>query len=304
MSTRQTIAAIGECMVEFRQTGEAGFAAGFGGDTLNTAVYLARLGQSVDYVTALGDDPWSERMIASWREEGVGTDRVVRVKGATPGLYVIQLDAKGERNFSYWRDNAPARRLFALPETPALRDALLGYGTIYFSGISLSLYGEEGRRTLFETIRAARENGVRIAFDSNFRPRGWPDKAQARRAFEEAFSLSHILFASTEDLGLLFEGGDHALDRIAPDAERVVKHEDLSVVVSSASGGEWTVRGRPAERVVDTTAAGDSFAAAYLATRIEGGDEQAAAEAGHALAGQVVGYPGALIPRETHLAFG
>jgi 2-dehydro-3-deoxygluconokinase len=61
---------------------------------------------------------------------------------------------------------------------------------------------------------------------------------------------------------------------------------------------DLVVRGDPAAKVVDTTAAGDSFAAAYLATRLSGADPAIAAAAGHRLAGTVVGYPGAIIPRE------
>ena len=54
------IASIGECMIELRHRSAADLSLAFGGDTLNTAVYLARLLRlreaSVDYVTALGDD--------------------------------------------------------------------------------------------------------------------------------------------------------------------------------------------------------------------------------------------------------
>jgi 2-dehydro-3-deoxygluconokinase len=72
----------------------ARFARSYGGDTLNTAIYLARLGVAVDYVTALGDDPWSDEMIAGWAAEGVGTEQVARVPGRVPGLYIIQTDAR------------------------------------------------------------------------------------------------------------------------------------------------------------------------------------------------------------------
>lgn len=76
---------------------------------LNTAVYLARLGVAVDYVTALGDDPFSEEMLAGWRTEGVGTAHVRQLPGRLPGLYLIGRDAAGERSFFHWRDRAPAR---------------------------------------------------------------------------------------------------------------------------------------------------------------------------------------------------
>src|SRR5262245_33491447 len=97
------VASIGECMIELRhaQGGAQGglYARGYGGDTLNTAVYLARLGVDIDYITALGDDALSEEMIAGWKAEGVGTKRVHRLAGKLPGLYLIQTDEKGERKF-------------------------------------------------------------------------------------------------------------------------------------------------------------------------------------------------------------
>src|SRR4051812_47840529 len=136
------IAAIGECMIELSERRGDQCRIGFGGDTLNTAIYLARLGAPVDYVTALGDDGYSDRMLAAWRAEGVGTAQVLRLPGRLPGLYAIETDAAGERRFYYWRDQAPARALFSLPQTPDLVAALAGYDLIYLSGISLSLYGE------------------------------------------------------------------------------------------------------------------------------------------------------------------
>src|SRR3712207_2573497 len=97
------VAAIGECMVELTVLGADTLRLGFGGDTLNTSVYLARLGIAVDYVTALGDDSYSARMVAQWREEGIGIDLVLRLPGRLPGLYLIETDASGERRFLYWR---------------------------------------------------------------------------------------------------------------------------------------------------------------------------------------------------------
>src|SRR3546814_636067 len=113
------IACIGECMIELSETAE-GSSAGcmqrtFGGDTLNTAVYLSRcLKQAQDlnptgdgaaaevhYVTALGDDPFSAEMLAAWRREGLQTGLVCRLPGRLPGLYIIRTDTAGDRTFHY-----------------------------------------------------------------------------------------------------------------------------------------------------------------------------------------------------------
>ena len=191
-------------MIELSEAAGGLLSRSYGGDTLNTAVYLARLGVAVDYVTALGDDPWSDEMLSAWRAEGVGTDLVVRVPGRLPGLHIISTDRNGQRSFHYWRDSSPARLLFELPQTADLAAALAEYDVIYLSGVTLSLYGEAGRKRLFEALDLARARGRRIAFDTNFRTRGWPDRALAKAAFRAAIGRADIVLASTEDLDLLF----------------------------------------------------------------------------------------------------
>ena len=285
-------------MIELREEADGRLSRGYGGDTLNTAIYLSRLGMPVDYVTALGDDSWSDELIAAWDAEGVGTGRVLRLQGRLPGLYIIQTDAKGERRFSYWRDTAAARLLFQAPEGENTVAALPAYDMIYLSGISLSLYGDNGRERLFAVLGEARANGRRVAFDTNFRPRGWPDRDIARAAFRQAFACADIVLASTEDLDLLF--GDDGVNEVlafSDRAEIVLKHPDLTCRVLT-KGEDVVVPGKPAKDVVDTTAAGDSFAAAYLDARLSGQDPRSAAQAGHRLAGQVVRHRGAIIPRE------
>jgi 2-dehydro-3-deoxygluconokinase len=290
------VACLGECMIELREMADGRFSRGYGGDTLNTAVYLARLGVSVDYVTALGDDPWSDEMIAGWAAEGIGVEKVARLPGRVPGLYIIQTDAHGERRFLYWRDSAPARALFDGPETSDIVEALPGYDLLYFSGITLSLYGDTGRTRFVEALDRARAQGCRIAFDTNFRPRGWPDPALAQAAYRIAFDRADIVLASTEDLDLLFgAAGVQELLSHHASAELVLKLATPACRVISADCDE-EIRAEPVADVVDTTAAGDSFAAAYLAARLSGVEPLEAARAGHRLAGAVVRHPGAIIP--------
>jgi 2-dehydro-3-deoxygluconokinase len=292
------VACIGECMIELKQAGNSLFSRGYGGDTLNTAVYLARLGAGVDYITALGDDPLSDEMIAGWAAEGVGTTRVLRLRGKLPGLYMIETDDKGERRFFHWRDSAAARSLMDLPETDAILNSLAGYDVVYLSAITLSLYGEKGRKRLFAALKRARESGARFAFDTNFRARGWPDLDIARAVFREAFEVADIVLASTEDLLPLYPGesNETLLGRI-PGGEVVLKLSEPASILRIADVSHQ-IRAEPVTApVADTTAAGDSFAAAYVAARLSGAGPMDAARAGHRLAGVVVCHPGAIIPR-------
>jgi 2-dehydro-3-deoxygluconokinase len=287
------VASIGECMVELRELTQGQLSRGFGGDTLNTAVYLARLGIAVDYVTALGDDAWSEEMLAAWQAEGIGTGRVQILAGLLPGIYVIQTDPKGERRFLYWRDNSAAKRLFEHLD-PAALDV---FDVLYLSGITLSIYDEASRIRLFDILEQARGRGARVVFDTNFRLRGWPDLALARSLYGRMFELADIVLASIEDLGLLYgETGEAALLAHAADTE-IVLRLDRPACRLLGKGHDEIVEAEPVAQVVDTTAAGDSFAAAYLAARLAGAAPNAAARAGHELAGLVVGHPGAIVPR-------
>jgi 2-dehydro-3-deoxygluconokinase len=296
------MACIGECMIELKQaSGEALgglYARGYGGDTLNTAVYLARLGADVDYITALGDDSMSDEMIAGWTAEGVGVGRVARLKGKLPGIYMIQTDASGDRRFFHWRDNAAARSLMDLPETDDMLDSLASYDVVYLSAITLSIFGAEGRAKMIAALHRARQHGVRVVFDTNFRARGWPDPDVARTVFAEAFAASDMVLASTEDLLPLYPNESDARLLARIDCDEVVLKLLRPGSIVRFSGVCREVTAEPARQaVVDTTAAGDSFSAAYIAARLAGAEPVEAAQAGHRLGGVVVGFAGAIIPR-------
>jgi 2-dehydro-3-deoxygluconokinase len=293
------MAAIGECMIELSPRPGGLFSLGFGGDTLNTAVYLARLGVGIDYLTALGDDPFSDRMLEFWCREGVGTRFVPRLAGRLPGLYVIEIDAAGERRFSHWRERAPARELFALPQTPDILTAMRDCDLVYLSGISLSLYGDSGRAVLFQGLDAARRGGTRVVFDGNYRPRNWSGGADARAAMTAMLERTDVALTSFDDEQAVHGDRDAAATirrlREFGIGEIVVKLGAQGSLVANATE-EQALPATSQGPVVDTTAAGDSFNAAYIAARLSGAAATEAARAGHLLAGAVVCHPGAIIP--------
>lgn len=300
MSSPMRVACIGECMVEFAQSRDGLFQRGFGGDTLNTALYLSRLGIDTSYVTALGDDALSEAMLTAWRAEGIATSEVLRVPGRVPGLYMIERDAKGERSFLYWRDRAPAREFFDRADDAALA-RLARFDWLYLSGISLSLYGDSGRARLRELLSAVRNNGGRVAFDGNYRPRGWPDRDAAQRAFAAILPLVDLALPTLEDEQALFGDKDAraCLARLqAFGIEEIVIKRGAQGCLITADGASFESPPPRVVQPVDTTAAGDSFNAGYMAARIKGAAAAQAAAAGHRLAGVVIMSPGAVIPRE------
>ncbi|MFK8249907.1 sugar kinase [Ancylobacter terrae] len=296
------VMSIGEVMVEFARGADGRYGLGCGGDTFNTAVYLSRAGVETGYATALGDDPYSSSIVAAAEGEGLSTRAMMRVAGRMPGLYVIDTDARGERTFNYWRDTAPARELFELPGWEQIAEQVVESGVVYLSGITLSLYSNQGLGRLLATLEFARERGAKVVFDGNFRPRGWGgDLARARTLFAEALKRATIALPTFDDEASLW--GDASP---AATAERLATFGVQEVVVKNGAGGALVSHQGKSYLVpipepvepVDTTAAGDSFNAAYLAARIAGAAPEAAAEAGHRLAGRVIRHRGAILPRE------
>ncbi len=296
------IASIGECMIELNHLDASTLALAYGGDTLNTALYLARSAPAgrlaVDYVTALGDDPYSAAMLAGWQTEGIGTAQVARLPGKLPGLYIIRLDDKGERRFFYYRSAAAARFLFADAATAPQLAALPDYDLVYLSAITLSILSPDARDRLFAALGTLRERGGRVGFDSNFRPAGWPDLETARATVGRFLAVVDIALPTFDDEQKLFGDADPAATAAryhsAGVGEVTVKLGAEGCLI--AADGKMQRVAAPPARVVDTTAAGDAFNAGYLAARLLGRERDAAALIGHRLAGAVIGHKGAIIP--------
>lgn len=298
---RTRIVSIGEVMIEMSRGSDGRFSQGCGGDTFNTAVYLARQGHEVAYATALGDDRYSDAIAALAAAEGIATDLVLRIPNRLPGLYMIETDAAGERSFHYWRDSAPARELFEFPEWNRIAEGILNARLIYFSGVTLSLYSNAGLGRFLAILEMAQQKGAKIAFDGNYRPRGWKgDIQRTRTVFMEALKRVDIALPTFDDEALLWGDAspEATIQRMQAFgiAEIAVKNGPNSALVSSGGQQEFV----PVPDVVvpvDTTAAGDSFNAGYLSARLAGEKPNDAATAAHRLASEVVQHRGAIIPR-------
>ncbi len=298
------VALFGECMLELQGQALGAMTQGFGGDTLNTAVYLARCSKgllAVSYATALGDDRYSTLMMQAWAREGIQLGLVRRLPGRLPGLYMIELNEAGERSFSYWREAAAARAYFDDADSTPLEARAAEWDAFYLSGISLAILPAAARERVFALMGTLRERGAQVIFDNNYRPRLWPDVAQARVCFERAFELASIALITADDHQLLF--GLPTLDaavqaaQALPVQEIVIKRGAQSTLVGEGGNDKhWQEAAtEPVPRIIDTTAAGDSFAAGYLAKRLAGAAAVEAARFGNRLAARVIQHRGALI---------
>lgn len=297
------IAIIGECMIELQRKDDL-LKQSFGGDTLNTALYLSRLTQgqdiNVSYVTALGNDPFSTEMIDTWNKEGIDTSLILRLNDKMPGLYHIETDNTGERTFFYWRSDAAAKFVFDQEESEQLIKKLLSYDAVYLSGITLAILTDSGRDKLFSFLRAFKEKGGQVFFDNNFRPKLWADQATAINTYKAMLSFTDTALLTFEDEQALFgdEFVEQCIERTseAGVSEIAIKRgaKDCLVIVNEQAN---YIAPKPVNNIIDTTAAGDSFSAGYLAKRLTGGDALESAVMGHKVAGVVIQHRGAIIPK-------
>lgn len=311
METKCRIALFGECMIELRGQMFGTMQQTFGGDTLNTAVYLARLGADagiqVAYATQLGTDAFSDAMVAAWEEEGIDTCMVRRVEGKMPGLYTIQVDDKGERTFYYWRDMSAAKDFFVGQDQGSLLEQHIDeLDVLYYSGISLAVLPDSGRETLFRLSERLRARGGKVFFDNNYRPRVWRGDPRTTEWYDRAFANADLALITLEDNAALYgldeeSALSHAYS-LAPD-EVVVKRGADPTLIRIRGMEPIMVPTFRVSKVVDTTGAGDSFAGGYLAARLSGQAPEVAARYGNKLASIVVQYPGAIIPREVMPVF-
>lgn len=301
------IAVIGECMIELSQNG-AELQRGFGGDTLNTSVYLARQvdknSLAVHYVTALGEDSFSRQMLEAWRQEGLHTGLIQRLEHRLPGLYYIETDASGERTFYYWRNEAAARFWLESERSAEVCAELARFDYLYLSGISLAILNETSRNRLMALLKQARASGCKVIFDNNYRPRLWVSLEETQSVYRQMLACTDIAFLTLDDEDALW-GTRPVSDVIqrtqaAGVSEVVIKRgaESCLVAVKGEAVLEIPAVKLEKEKVIDTTAAGDSFSAGYLAVRLSGGSAEAAAKRGHLTASTVIQYRGAIIPQE------
>ncbi|WP_328665509.1 sugar kinase [Streptomyces sp. NBC_00322] len=296
---------VGECMLELTHLDSTTARLGIAGDTYNTAVYLHRVARllraetEVGYLTGLGNDEYSADMRARWTTEGV-IDCSLPVEDRMPGLYTVRVDGDGERRFSYWRSESAARKLFAGTDWA---EHITG-DLIHLSGITLQIASPPARQALLTRLRELRLGGTLVSIDTNYRPAGWDSPQDAARTMDLFAGLADIVFASWDD-----EAAMHACPTPADAAHRLAALGPREVVVKTGADGahlltDSGLRHTPAaipSRVLDTTAAGDAFAGAYLAARITGQAPAEALQTARQVAAVVVAHPGAITPGDVPL---
>lgn len=297
---------MGECMLEVQANSFGSAVLSYGGDTFNTAVYLRRcsdpLALEVGYATAVGQDPLSEKLLNEWRLLGIDLTLTQQIENKLLGMYLIETDEKGERRFHFWRDNSAARFYFDTDLSP-LEKGAANIDCLYLSGISLAILNTAARERLFDVMAYLKATGKKVVFDNNYRPRLWTDRFTTQQVYQKAIGFSTIALVTVDDHKDVFDFNSME-DALAhakqlPVDEIVIKRGAADTLVHSSEQSEWgSVPTLHVEKVIDTTAAGDSFAAGYLSRRLLGHSSIDSAAFGNLVASRVVQHRGAIIPLE------
>lgn len=302
LASTYKILCIGECMVEMQRSEDDLYKASYAGDTFNTAQYLAWLSQNdsmvVSYLTVLGRDRFGRSMLEEWKNNNIDTSLVMSTEEKNTGLYFADIDVQGNRDYTFFRSDSAAKLLFKMRHSEALFSKALDYNMVYISAITLMILDDEGREKLISFYKNAFEKGLTTVFDTNFRPSGWKSKKEAREWITALLPYVSIILPTDDENKELFGDYtyDHTIERFsgAGITEIVVKCGGEGCKIKY-EGQNFSV---PAERnvkVVDTTAAGDSFNAGYLYGRIQGQSPEHSARLGHRLASKVIGQRGAIV---------
>ncbi|MBD3917705.1 sugar kinase [Paenibacillus sp. PR3] len=239
---------------------------GFGGAESNVAVGAARLGVSVGWFGALGNDPFGHMIVKTLRGEGVDVSRVKLSNEAPTGLMFRETVA-GRLAVHYYRKHSAASRM--RPED--LDEAYIrGSKLLHVTGISMAI-SESSRRTVERAVDIALDAGVPVSFDPNLRLKLWSIEA-ARDALLPIAAKADYFLPGWDELQLLYETSDW--ERVA---ERLAALRAISIVKSKgdqtvilANGSMEQVPFYPADNVVDTVGAGDGFCAGFLSGIVKG----------------------------------
>ena len=286
---------LGEPLIELNRQSDGRWLEGFGGDTSNVAVAAARQGAEAGVIASIGTEAFGDSLMTLWEREGVSTVCVSRRADAPTGLYFVRHGAAGHE-FSYRRAGSAAS-LMRPQDLPA--DAIRGAKVLHLSGISQAI-SADAADACFAAMAIAREAGVTVSYDTNYRARLWPLE-RARAVIHEAARHADILLPGLDDARVLSGLTDpreilEHYARLGPKIIALTLGGDGAMVWRD---GEVTTLPAHPTTVVDASGAGDCFDGVFLARWLTTRDVAIAATAANRAAALSVRGYGAIAPIPT-----
>lgn len=166
MEQKIDIAIIGECLIELSANGSLADTSTlnkyFGGDTVTTAVAVARLGGNVTYLTKVGNDGFSEFILSSLKKEKIDTS-LIKTNDEQNGMYIVSHTLDKKEVLYYKRKTAATKLSINDIDEESIKKLKLVYSTGVVQSLSAS-----SRELVRETFRIAKENDVMTSYDPNY----------------------------------------------------------------------------------------------------------------------------------------
>lgn len=299
-----TFVAIGECMLELIPHTDHLLKKSYAGDVYNALVYAKRCFNNIDcgFFTGVGKDVMSRDMLCRWQQEGLNLAYTQDSDTHSLGIYAISVDNEGERSFSYWRKDSAATQLMEYKSQEQLLELFEPVDLVFFSGIVVGILANEDKLKLFELIDTLKTQGKVIAFDPNYRPTMFSSHQDAAAWMTKAYQVSDIALPGLDEHQVIYQhqNVDDVVDFCLAQGvkEVVVKAGKAGTYVASVSEPMIHQGFVPAPKQVDSTAAGDSFAGAYLGSRLNNLSPEFALLNANKVAAEVVQHQGAILSQQ------
>lgn len=266
MEQKIDIAIIGECLIELSANGSLADTSTlnkyFGGDTVTTAVAVARLGGNVTYLTKVGNDGFSEFILSSLKKENIDTS-LIKTNEEQNGMYIVSHTLDKKEVLYYKRKTAATK----LSIDDITEESIKKLKLVYSTGVVQSL-SASSRELVRETFRIAKANDVMTAYDPNYTS-CFMNSDDTKEYFEEIIDFTDIIFLSLKnDAVKLYDFT--SIDRVMNYFwDRGVK---IVVIKSHIDNGYYTgykgdigfTEFYNTQKAIDVTASGDVFNGGFL----------------------------------------
>ncbi len=293
---------IGESLLEFCQAEDGRFVLDYGGDVLTAGLYLSRLQEhtklSIDFLTVVGNEPFSHKMVEYWKSEKIGVDLVTYAKGKAPGSYIMRPDAE-HPDYCYYRGNMASRDLFQVKENIVLADSIDRYDYLYLSINTVNMLTHLDQETLLDLLHAANQKNLRIFLSCYYYPQIGSALVPIRNLIQRIWVHTDICFVDFDNQQTFFPD-----ENPADAVQRLCEWGIREPLVTQNHHGYcyWDGKYRhqislpKPENIIDLTGGHYGFEAGYIAARLMGKSRVDAIRAGHQLSHSVMEHKGGILP--------
>jgi 2-dehydro-3-deoxygluconokinase len=260
------------------------FSKSFGGAETNVAIGISRLGHRVGWFGRLGKDPFGRMILKSLRGEGVDISRVELSEDGPTGLMLREVVA-GKSSVYYYRKNSAASTMQPSHiDADYIRQAKI----LHVTGITAAL-SIDCKEALIESIKIAREAGVKVCFDPNLRLKLWSIE-EARPVLLELAEHADYFLPGLDELHMLYDTEDFG--------QIVNKLKQLNAISIIKGGDNETyiveddkVSSVPyfkVDQIIDTVGAGDGFCAGFITAMLKDYSYNEAVSLGNLIGSMVI----------------